>query len=101
MFSIDLVCPQSEKDLIIAELWETGSSGIVEVEDKDDSSRLRAFFDDDSRQADLLGRFGGEATPADTRDWVAFAHEYLQPMEIGERIFVCPEWRTEATPAGP
>jgi len=100
MFSIDLVCPQSEKDLIIAELWETGSSGIVEVEDKDDSSRLRAFFDDDARQTELLGRFGGEAAPADTRDWVAFAHEYLQPIEIGERIFVCPEWRTEATPAG-
>ncbi len=38
----------------------------------------------------MLSRFGGEAHPADTRDWVAFAHEYLQPMEIGERIFVCP-----------
>ena len=38
--------------------------------------------------------------PADTRDWVAFAHEYLKPMEIGQRIFVCPEWRDDPTPPG-
>ena len=34
------------------------------------------------------------------RDWVAFAREYLQPMEIGQRIFVVPEWRDDATPPG-
>ena len=96
MFSIDLICPQPEKDLAIANLWEAGCSGIVEVDD----ACLRAFFDDDARQPELLARFGGEAAPADTRDWVAFAHEYLQPMEIGSRIFVCPEWRDDPTPAG-
>jgi ribosomal protein L11 methyltransferase len=100
MFSIDLVCPQPDKDLIVANLWEAGSSGIIELEDLDDSAKLRAFFDDDSQQAALLERFGGEATPADTRDWVAFAHEYLQPMEIGKRIFVCPEWRNDPTLPG-
>lgn len=81
--------------MTVAELWEAGCAGIVEQEDT-----LRAFFDDDARQAELQARFGGEISPADTRDWVAFAHEYLQPMEIGQRIFVCPEWRDDATPAG-
>ena len=39
--------------------------------------------------------------PADLRDWVAFARrEYLQPMEIGSRIFVVPEWRDDQTPEG-
>ena len=96
MFSIDLTCKQEDQDLTIAELWEAGCTGIVELEE----SQLRVFFDDDARAAELQSRFGGEIKPADTRDWVAFAHEYLKPMEIGGRIFVCPEWRDDPTPAG-
>jgi ribosomal protein L11 methyltransferase len=98
MFSIDIARPTDEtetKDMLIAELWEAGSTGIVEFD-----AGLRAFFDDDARAAELQARFGGEIEPADTRDWVAFAHEYLKPMEIGQRIFVCPEWRDDPTPAG-
>ena len=100
MFSIDIECRQAEKDLTIAEVWEAGCAGIVELEEWDDRARLRVFFDDDARQAELQGRFGGEIESADMRDWVAFAHEFLQPMEIGRRIFVCPEWRADATPPG-
>jgi ribosomal protein L11 methyltransferase len=95
MFSIDIECAQEDRDLTIAELWEAGCTGIVELE-----TALRVFFDDDARQPALQSRFGGEIKPADTRDWVAFAHEYLKPMEIGQRIFVCPEWRDDPTPAG-
>jgi ribosomal protein L11 methyltransferase len=97
MFSIDLACTPEDKDITIAELWEAGCSGIVEV---GDAEGLRVFFDDDARQSELQSRFGGEIKPADTRDWVAFAHEYLQPMEIGRRVFVCPEWRDDPTPPG-
>src|SRR5580658_8710604 len=99
MFSIDLArtlddTPE-DKDILIAELWEAGCTGIVELD-----TGLRVFFDNDARQPELQSRFGGEIKPADTRDWVAFAHEYLQPMEIGQRIFVCPEWRDDPTPPG-
>jgi ribosomal protein L11 methyltransferase len=102
MFSIDIICMQEDegrsKDIMIAELWEAGCTGIVELDDP--AGGLRVFFDDDARADGLQSRFGGEIKPADTRDWVAFAHEYLKPMEIGERIFVCPEWRDDPTPAG-
>src|SRR5580700_11245421 len=108
MFSIDLECPQSagdsaKKDLTIAELWEAGCTGIVELPDSEldgATAHMRAFFDDDARAPELQARFGGQVHPADMRDWVAFAREHLQPMEIGERIFVVPEWRDEATPPG-
>ena len=100
MFSIDLECRQADKEMTIADLWEAGSTGIIEVEDWDDTASLRAFFDDDARKQMLLDRFGGEARPADTRDWVQFAREHLKPMEIGERIFVIPEWCDQATPPG-
>jgi ribosomal protein L11 methyltransferase len=95
MFSIDIECAQEDRDLTIAELWEANCTGIVELD-----AGLRVFFDDDARQTELQSRFGGEIQPADTRDWVAFAHEYLKPMEIGQLIFVCPEWRADPTPTG-
>jgi ribosomal protein L11 methyltransferase len=108
MFSIDLSCTPEDKDLIIAELWESGCTGVVELSAKGESSflrdadndatGLRVFFDDDGRATELHARFGAEIQPADTRDWVAFAHEFLKPMEIGERIFICPEWRHDPTP---
>jgi ribosomal protein L11 methyltransferase len=100
MFSIDLDCAQEDKDLTIAELSDAGCTGIVELEDREERALLRAFFDDDAQQYELQSRFGGEIKPADTRDWVEFAHTYLKPMEIGRRIFVCPEWRDDPTPPG-
>lgn len=100
MFSLELECAQAEKEMVIADLWEAGSSGIVELEDRSAAACLRAFFDDDSLRPALHTRFGGELKDADTRDWVAFAREHLQPMEIGQRLFVIPEWRDEPTPPG-
>jgi ribosomal protein L11 methyltransferase len=100
MFSIDLDCPQADKDILIADLWEAACTGIVELEEWDDMSRIRVFFDTGADEAALVARFGGESSPADTRDWVAFAREHLQPMSIGERIFVVPEWRDDPTPEG-
>jgi ribosomal protein L11 methyltransferase len=107
MFSIDLEWSidqsggdSDEKDLAVAELWEAGSIGIVELPDADGKLHSRAFFEDDALAETIQAQFGGEVQPADTRDWVAFAREHLQPMEIGERIFVVPEWRGETTPAG-
>jgi ribosomal protein L11 methyltransferase len=100
MFSIDIACSPADenaRDLTIAELWEAGCTGVIEL---DDAGAMRVFFDDDARAAELQSRFGGTVAPADTRDWVAFAHEYLKPMQIGERIFVCPEWRDDPTPPG-
>ncbi len=100
MFSIDLNCAPESKDILIADLYEAGSTGIIELEDRPESALLRAFFDDDARQPELTSRFGGEVHPADLRDWVAFARQHLHPMEIGRRIFVVPEWRSEPTPPG-
>lgn len=100
MFSIDLECTQEAKDILSADAWEAGCTGIVELEDTPEKARLRVFFDDDAQKPEMEAKFGGTAAPADLRDWVAFAHEFLKPMEIGQRIFVCPEWRDDPTPAG-
>src|SRR5260370_35043891 len=100
MFSIDLDCAQDAKDLLIGDVWEAGCTGIVELEDRPSTAKLRVFFGDDANEAELLARFGGTAEPADNRDWVAFAREHLHPMWIGDRVFWGPEWRGEAHPPG-
>ena len=40
MFSLEIDCAADERDLLIAELWELGSEGIVEL----DEGKVRAFF---------------------------------------------------------
>src|ERR1019366_8412729 len=34
------------------------------------------------------------------RDWVQWARDLLQPMEVGARFFLVPQWRDDPTPAG-
>lgn len=99
MFSLELDCSPEQKDLLVAELWEHGSTGIVELDER----RLRAFFEDDAGRAALLGRFApfhpAPRTEED-RDWVAFSRENWRPILAGARFFLVPWWRDDPTPPG-
>ena len=53
MFSLELRGTHDGRDELIAELWDAGSAGIVEL----DEERLLAFFDDDASPKSLLARF--------------------------------------------
>lgn len=99
MFSFELTFDPRQKDLLVADLWEEGSSGIVEPGE----GRLRAFFDDGADRAALLARFAPfdpQPRQEEQRDWVACAREKLEPMLAGTRFFLVPEWRDDPTPAG-
>ena len=96
MFSLDLNCTQEAKDLTIAELWEEGSAGIVELE----GDRLRAFFNNDKDKQRLAVRFGAEAKATENIDWIAISQSSLHPMAVGDRFFLVPEWRADLTPEG-
>lgn len=100
MFSLELECKQEERELLIAELWEQGSSGIQE---SDFGDRLRAFFDDDADPIALAMHF--DAYPLTWRneaalDWVEIANAKLTPMLAGSRFFLVPQWRSDPTPPG-
>ena len=43
MFSLEIDCEPEDRDLLIAELWEQGSAGIVELSPRP----VRAFFEDE------------------------------------------------------
>jgi ribosomal protein L11 methyltransferase len=97
MFSLEIDCAPDERDLLIAELWERGVAGVAELA----PTRVRAFFDGGADRRSLLAAYPGSAIrEEEDRDWVAEAREMLQPMEVGERFFLVPEWRDDPTPPG-
>ena len=97
MFSLEIDCDPEDRDLLIAELWEQGSAGIVELNEQ----TVRSFFDDEVNRAALLELYpGARQREEEARDWVQSSRDLLQPMEVGARFFLVPEWRDDPTPAG-
>jgi ribosomal protein L11 methyltransferase len=97
MYSLEIPSTPADRDLLIADLWEQGSAGIVELDDR----CVRAFFEDEAGRDDLLARYpGAESRIEEHRDWIAAAREKLPPMLVGRRFFLLPEWRTDAAPDG-
>jgi ribosomal protein L11 methyltransferase len=97
MFSLEIECDPEDRDLLVAELWEQGSAGIVELS----PARVRAFFEDAADREGLLQLFPGSAwRNEEQRDWVQSARDLLQPMEVGARFFLVPEWRDDPAPPG-
>src|ERR1017187_1355683 len=96
MFSIEIECPPEQNDMLIAELWTEGSAGIVEM-----NGGLRAFFEDDADRGALAGRFHALSwRQEEQRDWVAMSRANWEPLLVGERFFLVPEWRNDGAPAG-
>ena len=97
MFSFEIECDPDDRDMLIAELWEQGSAGIVEL----NARSVRAFFEDHADRKGLLKLFPGvPVREEEPRDWVQSARDLLQPMQVGERFFLVPEWRDDPAPAG-
>src|SRR5438094_1936245 len=95
MFSLEVESDSGGRDLLIAELWEEGSTGIVEEKDL-----LRAFFDDEADAASLLRRFGGRIVQCPPRDWVAVSRAGWEPLAVGSRFYLVPQWRQDPAPSG-
>ena len=97
MFSLEIECDPDDRDLLVAELWEQGSAGIVEL----NAQRLRAFFEDEADRDALLRMYPGAALRLEeSRDWVQSARDLLQPMEVGRRFYLVPYWRDDPAPEG-
>ena len=98
MFSLLLQSDPDSEDLLIAELGEAGTAGIVEEE-----GRIRAFFDDACDPSGLLQRFAGfapELRHEPSVDWEQATREAWPPLLIGRRFFLVAPWSDAQTPAG-
>ena len=97
MFSLEIDCDPEDRDLLIAELWEQGSAGIVEL----NPQTVRSFFEDGANRSALRKLFpGARQREEEARDWVQSSRDLLQPMEVGRSFFLVPEWRDDAAPEG-
>ncbi len=103
MISVSFRCPVARKDLLLAELYEAGTAGVVEDDMPDGACRLRAFFADRAGALAAAARLAGYAPVAaeeDERDWVRISRESWAPQLVGERFYLVPEWRDDPAPAG-
>jgi ribosomal protein L11 methyltransferase len=103
MFSLEMTVEDGAADYLLAELWELGSTGIVEADAADGGRLLRAFFDAEADAAAMLERFAAFAPRLErhaARDWVAVSREEWRPIAVGERFYLVPEWLDDPAPAG-
>ncbi len=101
MFSIEFEAAEEEKDLLIAELWELGCQGVMEETAAGGHVTLRAFFE--GARERVAGSFAARhprVLQHEAHDWVATSRSLLQPITVGERFFLVPEWRDDPAPEG-
>jgi ribosomal protein L11 methyltransferase len=97
VFSITLSATAGERDELIAELWEAGTTGITESEDW-----IRAFFEDADAVA-MMQRYRDYhplLERVDDLDWIAESQNQWQPFPVGERFYLVPDWRDDPAPCG-
>ncbi len=99
MFRLTLTCAESERELLEAELWERGTSGVAEEELAGGGWLLKAFFDQRSDAAGLERFHPAWEREPDT-DWEALARACWPPLIVGERFYLAPAWRDDPTPEG-
>ena len=98
MFSLFLEVEEIERDMLVAELWDAGATGITE-----EPHALRAFFGPEADRKVLLRQFVDfkpSVQEEEERDWVRFAQDQWQPFPVGERFYLVPEWRDDVAPEG-
>lgn len=100
MYALQLECAARDKDRLIAELWERGTSGIVEEDLPAGNCSLKAFFDERFDAGAVWPPYGPRWEAVVDRDWVAVAQSQWEPVLVGDRFFLVPAWRTDPTPAG-
>jgi len=98
MESLRLRCPARDKDLLIAELSELGTLGIAEEDSPDGWSTLEAYFE---------RRFDTARWPSYQSEWKAHDpaaaaawQRHWEPVTVGERFFLVPDWRDDPAPPG-
>jgi ribosomal protein L11 methyltransferase len=98
LYSLLLRVPEQDEDSLIAELWECGTTGVLQRQ-----GALEAFFDSTVDSYALLRRFAPfapEVRESEQTDWVRQTEDSFPPQLIGDRFFLVPPWNRDPTPAG-
>ena len=97
--SLLLACPQSQREMVAAELYELGTLGITERDRPGGWCELEAFFAGRFDEAVRFGAYGPqwrEYAESPEAGWV----DTFEAMEVGERLYLAPSWRDDPAPPG-
>jgi ribosomal protein L11 methyltransferase len=94
VFSLFFRPSPDNEDVLIAELWECGTTGIIE-----EDGGIRAFFEDQS-QLNRFDAYAPEVREEKPADWAQVTRDAWPAMAVGQRFFLTPPWCLEATPEG-
>jgi ribosomal protein L11 methyltransferase len=100
MISLSLECRGAEAEILSAELWEHGASGIQEEDLPGGRVRLRAWFDSETGLTDRFSSFMPLVRDEEPVDWEEVSRQAWQPVEVGSRFYLAPEWDESETPVG-
>lgn len=102
MYSLRLICPHGQAEAASAELWEAQTAGIQEIAELD-AAVLIAAFETNARRDELLRKFAAFSPQWQTVgsiDWIAHTRDAWPARQVGERLFLAPDWSEEQTPPG-
>jgi ribosomal protein L11 methyltransferase len=99
MHLLRLRCRATEKDLLVAELHELGTLGVLETELPDFVFELEAWFERPF-DAGELARHQPAWQPEPERDWLAESRRQWQPLAVGRRLYLVPDWLDHPAPEG-
>jgi len=94
MHSLWLECAGTERELLIAKLHELGTLGITEHD-----SAIQAFFDQPF-PAHRFAKYSPSWIREPDQDWVQRSRSMWEPLEVGKRLFLVPDWRADDAPPG-
>lgn len=100
MYSLFLECPEKDAELLSSELWDEGASGIQEEALPGARCQLRAWFDDPTGLLQRFAPFQPRLEADADIDWEQATRQAWQPFEIGNRLYLAPEWDEDPTPRG-
>ena len=110
--SIEVEIARAAESAATTQLWAHQTTGFEVSEDpaRPDEITLRAYFDTPpdaaAIRAAILNELGHQGVPATAlhrvesltiadQDWLAEWKKGYEPVEIGERLLICPSWKRE------
>jgi ribosomal protein L11 methyltransferase len=100
MVSLQFECEEEQAEGLSAELWSQGAHGIQEDPLPGGRCRLRAWFDHPEGLLSAFAEHQPELKQEPEVDWEAVSRQAWQPFEVGERLYLAPEWDESCAPAG-
>ena len=103
MYTLHLTCQIPEIDEISAQLWDSGTVGVQELDQANDSVFLIASFETNQQREPLLEQFRAfhpQWRHEHDTDWILQTQNAWPGRAVGQSLFLAPPWCLAPTPPG-